>query len=135
MMWPRGQSRSRWRGRHREAQVRSSSPVTALGGHTFQAAAPSQTFDVTASETAVAVSESYTLATGAMAITISGLPPASNAAVLVTGPSGFSQSVTATTTLIALPGAYLIGANDVATAGLNYTASPPQQTITITPSL
>ncbi len=72
--------------------------------------------------------------TGALGVTILGLPSGTSADVTVSGPEGFTQSLTATGTLINLvPGTYHIAAQDVfAAGGTLYTASPPEQDASVT---
>ena len=70
--------------------------------------------------------------TGSLAVEIAGLPTGSPAAVEVTGPDGFAQSVEATTTLTALPaGTYTIAAASVATTESRWTPTPLTQTVTV----
>jgi hypothetical protein len=67
-----------------------------------------------------------------LTVTISGLPAGFSAAVTVTGPGGFSRSLTATTTLTGLtPGAYTVQANQVGGEGQVYAATPPTQTANV----
>lgn len=69
---------------------------------------------------------------GNLSIQVTGLPPGTAAAVSVTGPGGYSESVTATATLTDLaPGAYTVTAVPVADAGFSYQdASPANATVT-----
>lgn len=70
--------------------------------------------------------------TGALTVTISGLPNGLEAAVTVTGPGGFSRRLTATRTLNDLaPGDYTITASEVASGGTTYTASPAARTVAV----
>jgi hypothetical protein len=63
-------------------------------------------------------------APGALTVTVEGLPGGVDAAGRVTGPGGFDQTLTATTTLAALePGTYLVAAAEVDDAGDAYGAS------------
>jgi len=68
-----------------------------------------------------------------LALTINGLGTKASAAVTVTGPGGYSQPVTATTTLTGLtPGTYAVTAQDVtASCGTLYTAGPATQSATV----
>ena len=57
--------------------------------------------------------------TGTLEVRISGLPTGVAASVTVTGPRGYSQTITATTSLRDLPvGAYTITAADVTVGGV-----------------
>ena len=67
---------------------------------------------------------------GSIAITVGGLPPGTDASVTVSGPLGFMQSVTASTTLRNLePGNYSIAAAAVNTPTVRYAASRPSQIV------
>ena len=85
---------------------------------------------VTAGSPATTASVTYALVSGRMAVSISGLSGA-NANVTVTGPSHFSRSVTASTTLEYLPpGEYTITAGDVF-AGTTFHPIPTTQTVQV----
>ncbi|MFN8979288.1 MAG: hypothetical protein ACK5ZZ_12005 [Gemmatimonadaceae bacterium] len=72
----------------------------------------------------------YTIATGALAVAVGGLPASLAAAVQVVGPGDFSRTLTATTTLTGLtPGAYRVISTPVATGGITY--RPATDTITV----
>ncbi|MEP6688602.1 MAG: hypothetical protein ABJC36_09655 [Gemmatimonadales bacterium] len=80
--------------------------------------------------TAFAVTCSAT--TGALTVTVTGLPAGTDAAVTVTGPGGFNRSTTATTTVADLaPGSYAVAAADVSNAGVQYTPSPRTRNVTV----
>jgi hypothetical protein len=91
---------------------------------------------VTASNTPAAASVAYTLTTGALTVTVSGLPSGTTAAIVVTGPSGFSQAVAATATLSTLvPGSYTISASNVTDSNSQtFVPSPASQTVPVTAS-
>ena len=66
---------------------------------------------------------------------VAGLPPGSLADILVTGPGGFTASVSATDTLEKLaPGDYVVTARGITHGGDEYAASQPVQTIAVTAS-
>ena len=70
--------------------------------------------------------------TGAIAVSITGLPTGLNGAVTVTGPGGFSQTIPATATATNLtPGTYTIMATDVLAASSVYAPQPTIQTIDV----
>jgi glucose/arabinose dehydrogenase len=70
--------------------------------------------------------------TGSLAVTISGLPAGTSAAVTVTGPAGFSRSVTGTETLGQLtPGSYTISASSVTASDGRYAPSPATLSVTV----
>ena len=89
---------------------------------------------VAASATVTTVFEIICAATtGSLAVTITGLPAAANAAVSVTGPNNFSQQLTATRTLDNLtPGTYTVAAAGVSNGGGQFTPSPETQAATVT---
>jgi hypothetical protein len=69
---------------------------------------------------------------GGLSITVTGLPSDVGADITVTGPSNFSQSVTATTTLANLvPGSYIIEASDVSVDSSSYLVDLSSQTVTV----
>ena len=71
-------------------------------------------------------------ATGTLDLTITGLPGGANAAVVVTGPSGFRRTVHGTTRLTALtPGAYNVEALSVGVHGGVYDAQPASIAATV----
>ena len=106
------------------------------GGHTWSPVPLSQTINVLATETPRSVNARYDLATGALEVTVTGLPAQQNASVTVSGPSGFNTTLTGTTTLLGLfPGTYSINGSNVAAAGVPYGASPPSQNVEVAPSL
>jgi hypothetical protein len=69
---------------------------------------------------------------GELAVTISGLPGAAQAAVTVTGPDNFSQLLTATRILTGLdPGTYTVSAANVVTGGTTYTPSVSRPSVDV----
>ena len=105
------------------------------GGHTYAPSPASYDQTVLAGDT-LDFPVSYALATGAIAVTASGLPSGANAAITVTGPSSYSKAVTATQTLTGLvPGSYTVTAASVTSSGTTYAASPATRTVTVTASL
>ena len=62
-------------------------------------------------------------AKGALVVTISGLPAATNASVTVTGPGSFSQSLTASQTLSVDAGSYSVAAAQVTVGSARYNAT------------
>jgi len=78
----------------------------------------------------------YALSTGALAVAVTGLPASATAAVSVTGPDGFSRTLTGTATITDLaPGSYTVTAPPLTVAGISYAASEATQQITVTASL
>jgi peptidase M66-like protein len=73
-----------------------------------------------------------TATTGALAVTVTGLPAGTSAAVTVTGPNGFTRAVTATANLTDLaPGSYTVAAADVANGASTYTPSPKSRVVPV----
>lgn len=101
------------------------------GGYSYAGAPPSQLKTVIANGTAAA-SVSYTVSTGSLQVTISGLPIGVNASVNVSGPGGFSQSLTASQTLTGLaPGSYTVSAAIVVSGPTTYTPAPVSQSAAV----
>ena len=98
----------------------------AFEGVTFAAAVSGSPADVPAGgwATATVAYAATSTAPGSLAVTIDGLPGGVDGDVRVTGPDGFDQTLTATTTLTALePGTYTVAATEVDDAGDAYGAS------------
>ena len=109
----------------------SASAVT-LSGTVYQPSPPLQNALVTAGgSTPAAVT--YSATTGSLAVTISGLPGGSAAAVTVSGPGGASFNLTASQTLTGLAAGNWTVAGAVVTSGPNsYAAAPPSQVVAVT---
>jgi hypothetical protein len=70
--------------------------------------------------------------TGGLTVTVSGLPGGAAAAITVTGPNGFSRTVTATQTLTGLaPGDYTVSAANVTSGGASYTGNVDRPNVTV----
>src|SRR5262249_2190467 len=101
------------------------------------------TFAVTAGDLSVAVSNPtpgggvsntsrFSIVAGSLAVSIAGLPVGTNANVTISGPNGFSTSVTADQTFQGLVlGIYTISASAVSTASATYHPSVPSQTVSV----
>jgi reprolysin-like metallo-peptidase family M12B len=98
-----------------------------VGASDYSPSPVTQTVAVNGSQSSVSVL--YSTAGGNLAITINGLGTTGSAAVSVTGPNGYAQSVGSTTTLTGLtPGSYLITASDAqAAGGTMHSPSPASQ--------
>ncbi len=85
---------------------------------------------------ALALHVQYTISSGALAISVSGLPNGVSADVNVSGPNAYAQSVTGSATLSMLtPGTFTVAAASV-TAGSNlYLPTPSTQQTTVSASL
>jgi hypothetical protein len=76
--------------------------------------------------------EPTALSTGNLQVVVSGLPSGSSGDLVVNGPDGYSQGVTATQTLTGLaPGPYTVVAADVVVGTATYSGSPATQSITV----
>ena len=103
------------------------------GGTTYRPAPTTQTIQLPASTTQVAANVIYAVGTGSLTVTVSGLGAGINAAVQVTGPSGYNQQLTATQTLTPLPpGTYTITASPVASNLTTHSPTPATQSVTVT---
>lgn len=92
-----------------------------------------QTAQVTAGASATA-SISYTATPGSLSVTVSGLPPATDASISVTGPGGYASTQTGSVLLSGLlPGTYTIGAGTVGTTPA-YDPSPLLQDVVVSSS-
>ncbi len=78
----------------------------------------------------------YAITTGAIAVVVSGLPGGVSGNVSVTGPGGFSRTLTATATITLLtPGSYTVSATSVGTGATTFVPVPVSQQITVVASL
>ncbi|WP_411281868.1 hypothetical protein [Gemmatimonas sp.] len=112
----------------------SATSVTS-GGATYVPTPTSRDTIVTAGDT-LRLPVQYTITTGSIAVVVSGLPGGAAGSVSVTGPGGYSPSVTSTTTLTLLaPGSYTVTAANVSAAGTTYVPSPTSQSVTVSASL
>lgn len=94
-----------------------------------------QSVDVAAGGGAASAQVVYSMVGGALAVSVSGLPAGTAAAVHVAGPAGYDQSLSATTTLEGLaPGSYSITAQSVSAAGTSYDPTPAAQTANVSAS-
>ena len=76
------------------------------------------------------------MVTGSLEVRISGLPAGVAASVLVTGPGGFSRTVTATTTIPNLPvGTYTVAAAEVTSPQGRWAPTPATQEASVTVAL
>ncbi|MDB4893384.1 MAG: glucose dehydrogenase [Gemmatimonadetes bacterium] len=100
----------------------SAAPVTTTSFR-YAATPASQTVNVTSGSLASASLVSYRVASVQLTVTVIGLPSGAPASVTLTGPSGFSRSITTTTQIGLLePGTYTLAAASVQTIGKTYRA-------------
>lgn len=103
------------------------------GGLTYAPAPATQTVQLPASTTQVTVNVIYSVGTGSLTVDIDGLDAGVNGSVLVSGPSGYSQQLSASQTLTPVPpGTYTITASPVASNLTTHTPTPLTQTVTVT---
>ena len=95
-----------------------------------------QTVTITKSNTPVDVSVPYVLSSAVLTVNISGTPAAATAAVRVTGPNGFNQTISATTTFTGVdPGTYVIVAPEIVSNQQRFGVLPATRQIQITAGL
>ncbi len=109
----------------------TAAPIS-VGGQNYTPTPASQASAVPASTTPNLVAVQYSPTHGSLALSVNGLPGGIPGAILVTGPGGFSQSVTATTTLTGLqPGSYSVATSSVSSGGQTWAPTPPLQVVTV----
>ncbi|MGH7584871.1 MAG: hypothetical protein ACREMH_01355 [Gemmatimonadales bacterium] len=92
-----------------------------------------QTAIVVAGPTPSQAVVSYTLQPGSLRVVVTGLPLAYPANVTVTGPGGYNQTVTATTTFTDVPpGSYTVAAEPVMNGPDTFNPAPTSQGATVT---
>ena len=78
----------------------------------------------------------YAVASGALAVAVTGLPMGLGGLVQVRGPAGFARAVTATTTLTDLdPGMYHVISSSLTNNGVTFTPLTDSSAVTVTASL
>ncbi|MFN2317180.1 MAG: hypothetical protein ABR602_10890 [Gemmatimonadales bacterium] len=102
-----------------------------IGGSTWTAAPASQQVSVTNGVPANAT-VTYTATTGAMNVTVSGLPAGANASLSLSGPGGSIIPLTGSQLVPALaPGAWTVTASTVFFGGDQYIPTPVSQPVTV----
>ncbi|MEZ4457619.1 MAG: hypothetical protein R2882_13890 [Gemmatimonadales bacterium] len=102
------------------------------GGGVYLGTPGSQNVSIVAATTPAPASVTYSVGVGTLDLTVAGLPGGLPAAVSVTGPGGYANTVTASTTLAGLvPGVYTVAAGPVSTTGQVYAGAPLSQTLTV----
>jgi hypothetical protein len=132
---PGGYSRSVGHSETLSALAPGSYTVTAAGvtaGSAQYLPVPaSQPVTVSAGETASA-GVAYAVVEHSLAVTVAGLPAGMDAGITVSGPGGYSHSVTASETLSDLaPGQYTVTALPVSDGNDQYNPSPSTRTVTV----
>jgi hypothetical protein len=112
----------------------AASDVT-LDGSTYSGAPSTQTYQLAAGATVTTPSVSYAIATGALSVTLAGLPQATTAAIIISGPESYSRTLAAATDIVGLkPGTYLIEAREVQAPNARYTATSSTQQVVVVAS-
>jgi CARDB protein/peptidase M66-like protein len=102
-------------------------------GQSYQPAQNSQAVTVGQSSTAATAQVTYGATGASLTLTISGLPPGTDASIRVTGPTGYDYPVTTTTTLSGLEaGVYTVAGQSVSSAGTQYDPTPGTQNVNVT---
>ena len=105
------------------------------GTHRYSATPTTLAVTVGVSATATPAAFTYALATGGIALNVTGLPINVLSDVTVTGPGGYTRSVTATALLLGLaPGTYTASAATVQSGIAFWAPNPASQNIVVTPS-
>ncbi|HEX6314281.1 MAG TPA: hypothetical protein VFZ73_05455 [Gemmatimonadaceae bacterium] len=104
-------------------------------GSTYSGAPASQSYDLAAGAEVTTPTVTYALATGALSLTMVGLPQSAGAVVVISGPENYSRTVSGPTEIVGLkPGQYSVEAREVQLTGARYAATPGTQQVTISPS-
>lgn len=102
-------------------------------GSTYVGSPSSYAIAVSAGASAVAPVVNYVLTTGALAITLAGLPDATPAPIVISGPDGYTRTVGEPTSIVGLkPGTYSIEARQVQVSSATYAATPGVQVVEVT---
>ena len=105
-------------------------------GSTFTGSPTSQSIVVAAGATVNAPGVSYAIVTGSLSIALGGLPQSATAQVVVSGPDGFTRTVTEATNITGLkPGSYMVEAREVQTPNAKYAAAYGTQQVIIAASV
>jgi hypothetical protein len=104
-----------------------------VGPDAYQAAQATQQVSVSSGNTA-SIKEQFAVVPATLQVNIDGLPAGSSAAVTITGPNGYTEAATTSTTLSGLaPGDYTVTAAAVSPGGVLYTPVPATQSARVSP--
>jgi glucose/arabinose dehydrogenase len=110
-------------------------PSVTSGGVLYSATPQTQTITVPSGTVAMANAITYAIASGRLVVTVVGLPGGAQAGVVVTGPNGYTRTVTATEQIDLLqPGACTVTGSDVLAGGKTYRSAPATQSVTLNAS-
>jgi glucose/arabinose dehydrogenase len=102
------------------------------GGKTYRPAPPTQTLSLAASATPTAATVDYGSGSATLNLTISGLSPGTGGSITVTGPDGYTRTLTASVTLEHLEaGTYTLSADTVGSNLTTHAPSVASQTVVI----
>ncbi len=102
------------------------------GGTTYPGTPATRTVNVVASYTPAQAPVTYAPQPGSLLVTVNGLPPAIPASITVTGPGGYNQAVTSTTTLQPLEsGTYTVSAASATSGGDVFNPAPTTQQVNV----
>ena len=109
-----------------------SAAQVSAGGFAYAAQPAAQDIVLSAGQNG-SLAVNYGPVTGALSVSIAGLPGNVAASVTVTGPAGYLQSLAGSQVLTALaPGSYAVSAAAVSGGGFSYSATPAGQSVTVT---
>ena len=104
------------------------------GGFSYDAAVPNLTLVVAAVTSPSVASFSYEIATGALTVSVTGLPGGATGSVRVAGPNGYQNALTASATITDLaPGNYSVSGDPVV-IGPDTWSAPQQLTVVVSAS-
>ncbi len=106
------------------------------GSTRYSALADTQTVTIPKSNVPVEASVAYAVSSAVLSVTVDGAPTSTPAAVRVTGPNGFSRTISASAMFTGLdPGFYLIVAPEILADQQQFAANPRSRQVQLTPSL
>lgn len=110
-------------------------PSLSSGGFSYAAVVTSSVV-VSASSLPATAQVSYALVSGALEVTLAGVPPGASASVSVSGPGGFLQALAGSQVLTDLtPGSYTITAAALSAGGQLYVPTPTLQAVVVSAEL
>ena len=114
---------------------RLSAGTVTSGGASYQPTPTARDTTVAGGDT-LRLPVQYTIASGSIEVVVGGLPGGASGSITVTGPGGYTRSVTSNTTLTLLaPGSYTVTAANVTAAGTTYVPTPTSQQVAVVASL
>jgi hypothetical protein len=107
--------------------------ATSTSSGSYAPTVASQQVEIAASAAPAVASVQYQITTGSIAIAVNGLPSGTSASISLSGPAGFHQDITQSTTVTNLvPGAYSLTNSSVqAASGHFYSPSPLTTALTV----